>query len=215
LKKNQIKNINYPISKHAGIREYFMGYIDAYLEGMRQLDMDCLLKSFELITSTIKKDSTIFFCGNGGSAAISNHMECDHIKGIKTNTHLHPMVRSLSSNVPIITAIANDIGYENVYSYQLGSLAKNGDLLITVSSSGNSKNIILALEKALEMGVNTIALSGFDGGLSRVLSTINLHLPIYNYGIVEDGHQSILHVLAQYIRQSNEKDLGVGRDKYY
>jgi phosphoheptose isomerase len=203
-----MKNKNYsevfPGQNITTISDYFEGYIKRYQVGMSSLNLESLEKTFRLLSSVIEKKGSIFFCGNGGSAEISNHMECDHMKGVRANTLLKPRVRSLSSNVGIITAIANDIKYENIYSYQLESLASPEDVLITVSSSGNSPNIIAALKTANNMGLKTIALSGFDGGESLLNANINLHIPVCNYGIVEDSHQSILHILAQFIRYSNQ-----------
>ena len=89
---------------------------------------------------------TVFSCGNGGSAAIANHLQCDHLKGVRTGTDLTPRVVSLSSNIELITAISNDIGYEDVFTYQLQSQSQPGDVLIAISSSGRSPNIARALD---------------------------------------------------------------------
>ena len=144
----------------------------------------------------------MFSCGNGGSASIANHMQCDHVKGIRTATDLAPQVLSLSTNVELLTAIANDIGYENVFVYQLQSQSQPGDVLIAVSSSGRSPNIVQALTWARDHGLRTIAITGFDGGAARAVAEVSIHVDCTNYGIVEDLHQAIMHALAQYIRQS-------------
>ena len=109
----------------------------------------------------------MFSCGNGGSAAIANHAQCDHVKGVRTTTDLAPRVLSLSTNVELLTAIANDIGYENVFVYQLQSQSGPGDVLMAVSSSGRSPNIVRALTWARDNGLRTIAVTGFDGGAAR------------------------------------------------
>jgi phosphoheptose isomerase len=111
-------------------------------------------------------------------------------------------VLSLSTNVELLTAIANDMGYENVFVYQLQSQSGPGDVLMAVSSSGRSANIVRALEWARDHGLRTIAITGFDGGEARAVAEVSLHVECTNYGIVEDLHQTVMHALAQYIRHS-------------
>jgi phosphoheptose isomerase len=101
-----------------------------------------------------------------------------------------------------LTAIANDRAYAEVFAFQLGNLARPGDVLITISSSGDSENIVRALAWAADNGLTTIAFSGFSGGRSAELAEINLHVAAANYGVVEDVHQSLMHILAQYVRMS-------------
>jgi D-sedoheptulose 7-phosphate isomerase/D-glycero-D-manno-heptose 1,7-bisphosphate phosphatase len=124
------------------------------------------------------------------------------MKGVRTDTDLRPRVLSLSTNVELLTAIANDIGYENVFTYQLQAQAQTGDVLIAVSSSGRSPNIVQAITWARDYGLRTIAITGFGGGPARSLAEVTVHVDCSNYGIVEDLHQAIMHALAQYIRQS-------------
>ena len=158
--------------------------------------------SAEVLLEAYTRGAAVFSCGNGGSAAIANHLQCDHLKGIRAHTELSPRVVSLSTNVELLTAIANDIGYEEVFAYQLQSQARPGDVLIAISSSGRSANIVQALEWAHEHGLRTIAFTGFDGGGARVLAEIPLHVDCSNYGVIEDLHQALMHALAQYICQS-------------
>jgi D-sedoheptulose 7-phosphate isomerase/D-glycero-D-manno-heptose 1,7-bisphosphate phosphatase len=127
---------------------------------------------------------------------------CDHLKGIRTATDIAPRVVSLSANVELLTAIANDISYDEVFAYQLESQATARDVLVAVSSSGRSPNIVRALTWAREHDVRTIALTGFDGGEARKLADVCIHVDAANYGIIEDAHQTVMHALAQYIRQS-------------
>jgi D-sedoheptulose 7-phosphate isomerase/D-glycero-D-manno-heptose 1,7-bisphosphate phosphatase len=111
-------------------------------------------------------------------------------------------VLSLSTNVELLTAIANDMGYENVFAYQLQSQSGPGDVLMAVSSSGRSANIVRALEWARDHGLRTIAITGFDGGQARTVAEVSLHVECTNYGVIEDLHQAVMHALAQYIRHS-------------
>ena len=148
------------------------------------------------------RGNLVFSCGNGGSAAVANHLQCDHLKGVRTGTDLHSRVVSLSSNVELLTAIANDVGYHDSFAYQLRAQSQPGDVLIVISSSGRSPNILHALQWATDNGLRTIALTGFDGGKARPIAEISVHVDSSNYGVVEDLHQSIMHAMAQYVRQS-------------
>ena len=148
----------------------------------------------------------MFCCGNGGSASIANHFQCDHVKGVRVGTGLLTRVQSLSTNVEILSAIANDNGYENVFDFQLQSHARPGDVLVAVSSSGRSPNIVRALEWCRENNVETVALTGFSGGPARELATVSIHVDSSNYGVIEDAHQACMHLLAQYVRQSRMSD---------
>ena len=166
------------------------------------IDPAALDRAAAILLEAYTRGAGVFSCGNGGSASIANHLQCDHVKGIRTTTDLAPRVMSLSTNVELLTAIANDMAYENVFAYQLQSQSGPGDVLIAVSSSGRSPNIVRALAWARDHGLRTIAITGFDGGDARAVAEVTIHVDGANYGIVEDLHQAIMHALAQYIRQS-------------
>ncbi len=123
-------------------------------------------------------------------------------------------VTSLSSNIEIITAIANDISYDDVFIYQLQSMAAAGDVLITISASGDSENVVRAARWARDNGLEVIAMTGFSGGRSAALATVGLHVDGDNYGVIEDLHQSLMHILAQYIRQAEMDDGLVSKRKF-
>ena len=181
-------------------------FADAYFEHLAAasalVDRGRIEAAADLLTRAYTAGGTVFACGNGGSAAISNHLHCDHLKGVQTDTALRPKVVSLSSTIETITAIANDISYDEVFVYQLRTLADPGDVLITVSSSGDSENVVRACQWARENGVATIAMTGFSGGRTAKLADVNLHVAGDNYGVIEDVHQSLMHILAQFIRQA-------------
>lgn len=164
------------------------------------LDTRNFLDIVELITNTHLARGQLFVAGNGGSAAIAEHFSCDHSKGVGSNTSYFPKVYSLTSNVSLLTAYANDIDYSKVFSEQLVNFADAGDLLLVISASGNSPNIIEALTTAKMLGMKTISFTGFDGGEAKKLADLNIHIPANNYGVVEDCHQIVMHMLAQYIR---------------
>ena len=166
------------------------------------IDLANITRGAEILTEAYQRDSAVFACGNGGSASIANHLQCDHVKGIRNGTELNTRVYSLSTNIELLSAVANDLGYDRVFEYQLQSQARPGDILFAVSSSGRSPNIVRALEWAGANGMQTISLTGFDGGEARQLATVSIHIDSANYGIIEDAHQACMHLLAQYIRQS-------------
>jgi phosphoheptose isomerase len=194
--------VKFPVAPYASAASYFDGYAKEMSRAVQTIDPVAFDHAAAILEQAYQNGSRMFSCGNGGSASIANHMQCDHSKGIRTATDLSPSAFSLSANVELLTAIANDIGYENVFVYQLQSQSERGDVLIAVSSSGRSANIVRALSWARDSGLRTIAVTGFDGGPARNLAEVSLHVDCTNYGIVEDLHQAIMHVLAQYIRQS-------------
>jgi phosphoheptose isomerase len=166
------------------------------------IDPVAMDRAAEILIEAYAAGARMFSCGNGGSASIANHMQCDHTKGVRTATDLIPHVLSLSTNVELLTAIANDIGYGDVFVYQLQSQAAPGDVLVAVSSSGRSRNIVEALAWARDNGLRTIAITGFEGGDARRTAEVAVHVDSTNYGVVEDLHQAIMHALAQFVRQS-------------
>ena len=178
---------------------YLKNYVNDLSKSILNLDNNELKKATKLIIDKIKKNNTIFVCGNGGSAAIANHYVCDFIKFFRDRTRFKPKIISLSNNLETITAIANDISYDQVFKYQAESLASKNDLIIIISSSGNSKNIIELLKFSQKKKIKTIGFSGFDGGYLKKNCTASVHLNSRNYGISEDGHHILMHIIMQYI----------------
>jgi len=152
------------------------------------------IKLNKIINKKIIKKKSIFFAVNGGSAAISNHALCDFLKNYKVKSSVSKFF-SLSSNNEIITAISNDYSYDQIFSFQLEKLADSGDLLILVSSSGNSANILRAAKTALRKNMDVFSLIGFDGGKLKKMSKDHYHVNSNNYGICEDLHMSLLHYI--------------------
>jgi phosphoheptose isomerase len=194
---------SFPQTPYETGADYALAYREQISKAWESLESDAINRAAEALGSAIKDGKTVYSCGNGGSAAISNHLLCDFQKGIQTDTTLKPRIVSLSSNIEIITAIANDISYDDIFLYQLRTMATAGDNLLTISASGDSENIVRAIDWARENGVGTVALTGFDGGRSASAADINIHVAADNYGVIEDVHQSLMHVFAQYLRQSH------------
>ncbi|WP_252181180.1 SIS domain-containing protein [Azospirillum sp. B4] len=185
---------------------YGEDYFQAVARAQASVDRQALSRAATVLAGAISAGRTLFSCGNGGSAAIANHLVCDCLKGIRTDTTVKPVVHSLVATMEVITAIANDMAYDQVFAYQVQSYVRPGDVLIAISSSGNSPNIVNALTAARAQGAHTIAMTGFTGGAAAALADVSLHVDAHNYGVVEDVHQSIMHLLAQFLRQRHMTD---------
>lgn len=147
-----------------------------------------------------KKKNNIYICGNGGSAAIANHFECDHKKILSDTKKINPQIISLCSNSALMTAISNDISYNYIFKKQLEYLFKKNDVLITISSSGNSNNIIEVIKFAKKNKIKVISFTGFDGGKSKKLCDYNLHVNSNNYGVIENLHHAYMNIISQFIK---------------
>lgn len=169
------------------------------------IDHDQFKKAAELLwlTSISNYRNNIYTIGNGASAAIAQHWACDYTKGCRSGG-IRPRVISLAANIPLMTAISNDISYEDVYAFQVNALGQEGDVLVAISSSGNSPNVVAAIKEAKKLKVKTIALTGFspDNECAK-LADISLHVDCDEYEATEDVHQAIMHMIAKYIRQKN------------
>lgn len=190
------------------------GYFERVAAAAASVDRGRLRDAAAILARAYANSAIVYSCGNGGSAAIANHLVCDHSKLVQTDTPLMPRVVSLSSTVEMITAIGNDISFDEIFLYQLRSLARPGDVLITISSSGNSENIVRAAAWAKENEVAVISMTGFSGGRSAGLADVNLHVTADNYGIIEDVHQALMHILAQYVRQAHMDEQLIGSRKF-
>jgi phosphoheptose isomerase len=177
-------------------------YRDEIARAWASVDPAAVTRAVGVLRDCLQRDGIIYACGNGGSAAIANHLLCDFSKGMQTDTPFKPRVVSLSAHLELITAIGNDIGYDDIFVYQLRTMARPGDILLTISSSGNSENIVRAVDWARANALPCIALVGFSGGRSAEAADVAIHVDAQNYGTVEDVHQSLMHLFAQYLRQS-------------
>jgi phosphoheptose isomerase len=194
--------LKFPAEPYESAAAYFGAYADELARAASSVETTAVARAAEIVLDAYTREATVFSCGNGGSASIANHLQCDHTKNVGKSTDLLPRVMSLSVNVEVLTAIANDHAYQDVFTHQLRSQARPGDVLVAVSSSGRSANIVTALRWARDHGLGTIALTGFDGGEARTTADVCVHVDGTNYGVIEDMHQTIMHALAQYIRQS-------------
>ena len=183
---------------------FFENYYKNLKLVINNIDLKKLLLITEFLEKKIINNNTIFVAGNGGSAALANHMLCDFNKGIKISSKkkLKPKIISLAGPIEIITAISNDINYNEIFSSQLENYYKKGDCLICFSSSGQSKNIIQVIKFAKKNKIKVILFQGF-GKLNKAISPdYYINLKYKNYGITEDIFQTVMHSISQHMRSN-------------
>ena len=198
--------IKFPISKISKSKEFYLSYVNQKNNLLQNINFIELDKIINLLKKCFKNNNTVFTCGNGGSSSLADHFACDFIKQSNNKTNLQVKSISLTSNFSLISAIANDISYDEIFSFQIEKLCKKKDVLFLFSVSGNSPNLVEAIKKAKKIGVKTISFTGFNGGKLAKLSDLNLNFPIANYGIVEDCHVCLMHYLSQYLRNISIKN---------
>ncbi len=194
--------MSFPDVKHPTAASFAAAYFERLCQATRSVDGAAVSAAADLLEGAYERRAQVFVCGNGHSAAIANAFAGDHTKLVQTDTELKPRIQSLSANSAVLTALANDLSYADVFVYQLQSAAEPGDLLVTFSSSGNSENVVRAAEWARGNSLDVLSFTGFSGGRTRKLATVCVHVEADNYGVVEDTHNALVHVLAQYLRQA-------------
>ncbi len=184
-------------------------YISKLKNLLENIDPKIIQEIVTSLENTIENQSRIYILGNGGSSATASHMANDLGAGLRRRDILNLDIISLADNTPVNTAIANDIGFENIFYMQLKGLLKEDDLILAISCSGNSPNIIKAVKYAKSLKVKIIGITGFDGGELKKLSDINFHVKTSKgeYGLVEDMHMILDHILySYYIQKGNNKN---------
>lgn len=178
--------------------------IDLYVRRLHQaidaLPRDRLAQLGELLYRAYRDEKQVFTLGNGGSASTASHMAADLAKNTIGPNMRRFHVVSLNDNTATLTALANDLGYENVFSEQLKNLIRAGDVLIAISASGKSPNVVNAVRYAQERSAEVAAVLGFDGGTAAVLADLAIVVPSDHYGIIEDVHLVINHIIVDYFK---------------
>lgn len=181
-----------------------VAFTGAYLEYLKsilsRIDNSEIGRFIETLLDARKRAATIFFIGNGGSAATASHFAND--LSIGTNDYEQPFkVISLTDNVAVLTAVGNDYGYDEIFVRQLRVHGKKGDVLVAISASGNSTNLISAFDYAKSAGIKTVALTAFDGGKMKLIADEGIHVPTEakEYGPAEDAHMVIDHLVGSYL----------------
>lgn len=176
-----------------------------YLDRVRELLDELPEQSerfVEVLFQAFEEEATIFLIGNGGSASAASHFGQDLAKGTLTTMDETRRFRvvPLTDNVGFITALANDEGYESIFEQQLRNLAEKGDLLVAISGSGNSPNVLRAIEYAKSIGMTTLGVTGFDGGKLRQIADENVHVPVDDMGMCEALHGVVFHLAMGQLR---------------
>ncbi|MEK7170209.1 MAG: SIS domain-containing protein [Patescibacteria group bacterium] len=177
-------------------------YLDRLQKALETLERERVLFLEKRLERALKNGTHVFLAGNGGSAATASHIACDLGKTIisgKAGKGIR--VTCLNDNIPFLTAWANDAGYDRVFGEGLKNVARKGDIFIPISASGNSRNILEAIRVAKKMGLETFGMLGFNGGKAKTLLDNYLVVPSNNYGLVEDIHMMIFHLITDHLKK--------------
>lgn len=170
-------------------------YLQLEIETLQKLDIDCINDAMRLLDEAFEAGKNIYIFGNGGSAATASHYQNDFNKGISEHTEKKFRFQCLNDNIATLMAVANDIGYDDIFRFQLDGRLNDGDLVIAISGSGNSKNVLYAVEYAKTKGNKVIGITGYDGGKLRQMCDCSLHVPINSMQVTEDIHMVFDHLI--------------------
>jgi len=188
------------------MEQYIKKFFQELENKINEVSWKEIAQAIKILQSTYENGGWVYLIGNGGSAAVASHFANDLNKTILGHKGDKKAKRfqaiSLSDNIPVLTAWANDVGFEAVFSEQLKNFAQEKDALVAISSSGKSKNIIQAVETAKSFHLPVIGLMGFDGGDLLPLSDAKIHVPSFSYAIVESAHDAICHLITTYFEES-------------
>lgn len=196
-----MSTLNRLFSESNGLADYAGRYAAYIIDLLDQLDYEAIDRVGRVLEDARLRGRTIFIVGNGGSAATASHFACDLSLGPRVFGGQAYRAISLADNNALMTAAGNDLGYDTVFSEQLKTLLTSGDVVLAISASGNSPNVIKAVEYANHVGATTIGLTGFDGGRIRHIARENIHIPTPkgDYGPVEDLHLVLNHLISSYL----------------
>ncbi|MCK9613792.1 MAG: SIS domain-containing protein [Bacteroidales bacterium] len=177
-------------------------YISEVKNNLDKINKEEIEKVIALIYKACISNKTVFIIGNGGSASNASHLAQDlsRVSIYYQKKEKRIKTISLTDNVSFITAVANDFGFENIFTSQLRTFTNDGDVLIAISCSGNSKNVVAAVNYAHKQKMAVIGITGFDGGKLKKQSKINIHIPVNDFGLVESIHSTIFHYIAIELR---------------
>ena len=177
-------------------------YLEQEIDILKRIDVSAVNEVLNLLEAGMKREATIYVFGNGGSAATASHFQNDFNKGVSEHIDKKFRFLCLNDNIATIMAVANDIGYEEVFRFQLQGKIKKGDILMAISGSGNSPNVINSVEYGKKQGCKVVGLTGYSGGRLKELSDISLHVPINSMQITEDVHMIFNHLMMSVFYKS-------------
>jgi D-sedoheptulose 7-phosphate isomerase len=176
-------------------------YLERLSDSLKEIQAEDVAELGDILYRAYHMGSSVFVVGNGGSASTASHMAADLAKNTIGPHMTRFRVMSLNDNMSLVTALANDDGYENVFREQLVNLIRPGDVLIAISASGNSPNVLRAIEYANSRNAVSIGLLGFDGGRALHLVDRAIHVQSRDYGVIEDAHLILNHILVEYFQR--------------
>lgn len=188
-------------------RDLLHGYLGRLSQALKQDAMDRIFNLAEHLWQAWRKGQTVYLCGNGGSAANACHIANDFIYGAGVHVGAGVRVEALSANSAVLTCLANDLGYEQIFAQQLRVKAQPGDILIALSGSGESENIVKAIEVANQMNMHTFAILGFGGGRSKKMVDWPIHFEVDDMQVCEDLQLIVGHVCMQWLSHQSQFNL--------
>lgn len=190
-------------------------YVSTLQAVLSQLDLSQIKKATQVLMEAYERGNCIYIFGNGGSGTTASHMTGDFIKGVSFGLEKKFKMICLNDNFTTMTAFANDISYDYVFVEPLKNFLQKGDIVIGISGSGNSRNVVLALEYAESQGNTIIGFSGYSGGRVRELSEVSIYIPINSMELAEDLHMSIFHMIKNKIISELHGGLGLNLGQQY
>ncbi len=187
------------------MKTHFADYAQRLSAVLASADWHCVAKLAKNVQEAWAAGRQVFLCGNGGSAGNAVHLANDYIYGVAKRTGGGIKATALSANSAVITCLANDVGYDSIYSEQLAVLGSQGDILIVLSGSGNSPNILKVLEEARTRKITSYAILGFDGGRSKAIADVAIHFPINDMQIAEDLQLIVGHMVMQSLHNQQQQ----------
>jgi D-sedoheptulose 7-phosphate isomerase len=188
-----------------------LNYIDLVKDTLTKLDLNAIEKAAEAFLRAHRESKTIYVMGNGGSAASATHIAGDMVKGASFGLAKRFKVISFTDNMTALMAIANDVSYDDIFVEQLKNFLQPGDVVLGISGSGNSKNVVKAIEWAKANGAQTIAFSGFKGGVISQLADVVVHAQVMDMEVAEDIHMIVFHAIKKEImRKLMDKNPSMG-----
>jgi D-sedoheptulose 7-phosphate isomerase len=176
-------------------------YKKSLFEAIDSIDLAKVNQAISWFAEARDNGRSIFTCGNGGSASTASHFVCDIVKGASLGRDTRFRIMALTDSLPTITAYSNDVGYDVVFVEQLRNFARKGDVVVAISGSGNSPNVVKAVEYANSIGCRTLAMTGRDGGRLGPLAQLNVQVPVPHMGRIEDAHMIVCHMIAYHFME--------------
>jgi D-sedoheptulose 7-phosphate isomerase len=180
-------------------------YKNELIAAIDEIDLEQVHQAIELFKDARASGRHVFVCGNGGSASTASHFTCDMVKGASFNRETRFRIMALTDSLATMTAYSNDVSYDCVFVEQLKNFAQAGDLVMGISGSGNSPNVLRAMEYANSIGCKTLALTGRDGGKLGPLAQLNIQVAVPHMGRIEDAHMIVCHMICYYFMDTEKQ----------